>query len=218
MKHKLYIVLLVVSMYSSMFMSQSYAQNSADVNNLSTNVQGSGVNNNSNNTTNSNSNATTYNGNAPGSTPPPSAIAPSFMAGGTDSCLMGYGGSVTTSIIGISAGSYVRDEQCEMLKLAKTLNDLGLKVAAVATLCQDKRVFSAMAMAGTPCPYLGTIGAQATALWKENPKMRPDYGLFKTLKPIELDKKPDEQVSTNDASLSDRFRYSKRSGVKYESF
>jgi hypothetical protein len=180
------------------------AQNNATVDNLSTNQQGSNISSNSNNSSNSN----TYNGNAPGSTPPPSAMAPSFMSGGSDSCLLGYGGSVSSSIIGISLGSYKRDEQCELLKLSKTLNEFGLKVAAVATLCQDQRVYHGMAMAGTPCPYLGAIGKQATLLWQQNPSMRPDYALFKTLKPISTS----TGIRIDDSgTLSDMFRSRKRS-------
>lgn len=184
--------------------SGNTSNNTATVDNLSNNQQGTNVNNNSNNTTSTQS--TTYNGNAPGSTPPPSAISPSFMSGGNDSCLIGYGGSVSSSIIGISAGSYRRDPQCELLKLAKTLNELGLKIAAVATLCQDPRVFQAMAMAGTPCPYLGTIGKQATILWQQNPERRPDYD-EKPLKPILL---ATPSGGDDGSSLSDRFRASKR--------
>jgi hypothetical protein len=183
------------------------AQNSATVDNLSTNQQGSNITNSSNSNNTSNSASTTYNGPAPGSTPPPSAIAPAFMGGGTDSCLIGLSGAVSSSVIGISAGSYKRDDQCELLKLAKTLNEFGLKVAAVATLCQDIRVFQAMAMAGTPCPYLGAIGKQATILWQQYPEARPDYEI-KPLKPISLA----TGIRADDSgSLSDRYRASKRS-------
>jgi hypothetical protein len=183
------------------------AQNSATVDNLSTNQQGSNIANNSNNPTNS----TTYNGNSPGSTPPSSAIAPALMSGGNDSCLIGVSGSVSTAIIGIGGGTYRRDEQCELLKLAKTMNEFGLKVAAVAILCQDQRVFRGMAMAGTPCPYLGAIGKQATLLWQQNPEWRPDYEI-KPLKPISLG----IASSDDSGSLSDRFRASKRSGAQPE--
>jgi len=62
---------------------------------------------------------------------------------------------------------------CERLKLSKTLYDMGMKVAAVSTLCQDERVFNAMKMAGTPCPYEGAIGAEASKLWEENPEESP---------------------------------------------
>mgnify|MGYP003323852766 CR=1 FL=1 len=55
------------------------------------------------------------------------------------------------------------------------LNDYGMKVAAVAILCQDPRVFEAMEMAGTPCPYKGKIGIEAAKAWAENPEKRPDY-------------------------------------------
>lgn len=184
------------------------AQNSATVDNLSTNQQGSNITNNSN--SNNVSTSSTYNGNAPGThTPPPSAIAPAFIGGGSDSCLIGVSGSVSSSIIGIGAGTYRRDEQCEMLKLAKTLNEFGLKVAAVAVLCQDTRVFQGMAMAGTPCPYLGAIGKQATLLWQQNPEWRPDYEL-KPLKPISL---ATGLHADTGGSLSDRYRASKRSNA-----
>ena len=50
---------------------------------------------------------------------------------------------------------------------------MGMKVAAVSLLCQDYRVFEAMKMAGTPCPYEGKIGTQATEEWNANPKKQP---------------------------------------------
>ena len=54
------------------------------------------------------------------------------------------------------------------LKLSKYLYDTGMKVASVSILCQDARVFRAMEMAGTPCPYQGKIGKEASAAWKAN--------------------------------------------------
>jgi hypothetical protein len=180
------------------------AQNSATVDNLSTNQQGSNITNSSN--SNNSTNSTTYNGNAPGSAAPPVPMAPAYIGSGVDSCLIGLSGAVTSSVIGIAGGTYKRDEQCELLKLSKTLNDFGLKVAAVAVLCQDVRVYQAMAMAGTPCPYLGAIGKQATVLWQQNPEMRPDYEM-QPLKPIAL---PVGTHADDSGSLSDRFRASKR--------
>jgi hypothetical protein len=50
-----------------------------------------------------------------------------------------------------------------------------MKVASVAVLCQDKRVFAAMEAAGTPCPYQGKIGPQAAEMWEKYPELRPDY-------------------------------------------
>lgn len=190
--------------------STCQAQNSATVDNLSTNQQGNNITNNSNSNNPTTSTSNTYNGNAPGThTPPPSAIAPSYMGGGQDSCLIGVSGSVSSSVIGIGGGTYRRDQQCELLKLAKTLNEFGLKVAAVATLCQDARVFQAMAMAGTPCPYLGAIGKQATILWQQNPEARPDYET-QPLKPISLA----SGIRADDGgTLSDRYRASKRSNA-----
>ena len=106
--------------------------------------------------------------------PPPTAIAPSMMSGGNnDLCTTGTSGAVQTQIFGVSSGGTVRDLNCERLKNAKTLYDMGMKVAAVATLCQDRRVFDAMWNAGTPCPYDGRIGDQAKVLWEENKEKWP---------------------------------------------
>ena len=101
--------------------------------------------------------------------PPPTAVAPAMMSGGNnDLCSTGSSGSVQTQIFGVSSGGTIRDLNCERLKLSKTLFDMGMKVAAVATMCQDRRVFDAMMAAGTPCPYEGKIGEQAKAAWEEN--------------------------------------------------
>jgi hypothetical protein len=101
--------------------------------------------------------------------PPPTAVAPNMMSGGNnDLCSTGSSGSVQTQIFGVSSGGTIRDLNCERLKLSKTLYDMGMKVAAVATMCQDRRVFDAMMAAGTPCPYEGKIGEQAKAAWEEN--------------------------------------------------
>ena len=106
--------------------------------------------------------------------PPASAISPTINSSNTDLCTVGIAGAVQTQILGISAGSTVRDMNCERLKLSKTLYDMGMKVAAVSTLCQDRRVFDAMMQAGTPCPYDGTIGAEAKAGWKANESEQPE--------------------------------------------
>lgn len=106
--------------------------------------------------------------------PPPSAIAPQFNGGvNSDLCTIGVAGAVQTQILGLSMGSTVRDMNCEKLKNAKTLYDMGMKVAAVSVMCQDKRVFDAMMDAGTPCPYEGLIGATAKAAWEADPERQP---------------------------------------------
>tara|TARA_R100000541_G_scaffold46018_3_gene53171 strand:+ start:3613 stop:4203 length:591 start_codon:yes stop_codon:yes gene_type:complete len=106
--------------------------------------------------------------------PPPSAISPSINSSNSDLCTVGISGAVQTQILGISGGSTVRDLNCERLKLAKTIYDMGMKVAAVSIMCQDERVFNAMEMAGTPCPYFGKIGEEAQASWEAAPEKRPE--------------------------------------------
>jgi hypothetical protein len=107
--------------------------------------------------------------------PPASAIAPMISTYSQDVCVSGVSGAVQTQVFGLSAGKAVRDMNCERLKLSKTLYDMGMKVAAVSMMCQDERVFKAMEMAGTPCPYMGKIGKDATEQWTENKEDRPDF-------------------------------------------
>ena len=98
--------------------------------------------------------------------PPPSAISPQISASNSDLCTVGVAGAVQTQILGISAGRTVRDMNCEKLKNAKTMYDMGMKVAAVSVMCQDERVFDAMLNAGTPCPKDGKVGDAARLAWE----------------------------------------------------
>jgi hypothetical protein len=106
-------------------------------------------------------------------TPPPTAIAPAITSINNDLCTVGASGAVQTQILGLSFGATTTDKNCERLKLAKNLYDMGMKVAAVSTLCQDARVFQAMENAGTPCPIDGKIGQEAKITWEENPDRKP---------------------------------------------
>jgi len=109
---------------------------------------------------------------------PPTANAPSFSAQSQDVCATGMSGGIQTFGVGISGGKSFRDMNCERIKLSKVLYDFGMKVGAVAILCQDERVFEAMINAGTPCPIDGKIGKDALALWKKYDFERPDYKAY----------------------------------------
>jgi len=101
--------------------------------------------------------------------PPPSAISPQLGANSnSDLCTIGVAGAVQTQILGISAGTTFTEENCLRLKNAKTMYDMGMKVAAVSIMCQDPNVFDAMMMAGTPCPYEGQIGEAAKIGWESH--------------------------------------------------
>jgi hypothetical protein len=106
--------------------------------------------------------------------PPPTAASPSINSTNSDLCLVGTSGAVQTQILGVSGGSTTIDPTCERLKISKTLYDMGMKVAAVAVMCQDPRVFEAMVNAGTPCPVNGKIGPEALAEWDSKPEMKPE--------------------------------------------
>ena len=109
---------------------------------------------------------------------PPSAAAPSYNSMTQDVCAVGASAGVQTFGIGVSAGKHFIDKNCERLKLSRILNDFGMRVAAVAILCQDERVFEAMEQAGTVCPIDGKIGAEAMELWAKYGHERPDYNTY----------------------------------------
>ena len=133
------------------------------------------ISDNTNRNINQSNSTQTINQNVKTKAPPASAIAPSIMSYSQDLCTVGRSGAYQGQVFGFSTGGTVTDENCERLKLSKYLYDTGMKVASVSILCQDPRVFKAMEMAGTPCPYQGKIGKEASASWKANVQDRPDY-------------------------------------------
>ena len=116
-----------------------------------------------NDTTSTTTNTTNNNNNT--KVPVPTASAPGMSAYSQDICAVGKSGGIQLPGVGITGGSTSRDMNCERMKLSKLLNDYGMKVAAVAILCQDPRVFEAMEQAGTPCPFEGKIGGAAVKQW-----------------------------------------------------
>jgi len=134
---------------------------------------------------------------------PPTAGAPSYNTMTQDVCAVGVSMGVQTFGIGLSGGKHVIDENCERLKLARILNDFGMKVAAVAILCQDERVFESMIQAGTPCPIDGRIGKQAQALWSKYDHERPDYDLY--VKRMKARKDKEEKIA-KEAALVEKKR------------
>jgi hypothetical protein len=122
-------------------------------------------------------------------------------------CLAGASAGVQTFGIGVSGGKSFRDKNCERIKLSRELNSLGMKVAAVAILCQDERVFFAMEQAGTPCPFEGKIGKQAKAAWKKYDKLRPDYETYvQNLKIIEKKNEEEQAQITKEMQILDKLK------------
>ena len=156
----------------------------------------------------SSSNSTTTNNSTSNTkSAPPSAGAPSYNSMTQDVCAVGVSLGVQTFGIGISGGKHAIDKNCERLKLARILNDFGMKVAAVAILCQDERVFESMIQAGTPCPIDGKIGKEAKQLWSKYDHERPDYTTYvKRMKDREkADKKAQEEMTKELNKLDKEF-------------
>jgi hypothetical protein len=207
------------------FFSSAYAQDDEtnDQNgDLNTNTQDSTVN--SNNTTTSNSQTTQNVGAGAGSpTPPPTAISPSLMSSGNDTCLKSKSVALQMDILGLSGGGYKQDEECNRRKDAKVLKDLGMSIAAVARMCQNLENWKAMFSAGTPCPVLVNgkmiFGKNALIAMKRRPELYiPDYNektkfgklknqeTYNSLLGIGVTIDEEETIDGGGLSVSERFR------------
>tara|TARA_Y100000033_G_scaffold49281_1_gene57384 strand:+ start:640 stop:1266 length:627 start_codon:yes stop_codon:yes gene_type:complete len=183
---------------------------------LNTNTQDSTVNSN-NSTTN---NSKTFNGAGSSSQMPVySAISPSLMSSGNDTCLKSKSGGAQFVMIGISAGQYMQDEKCNRRKDAKTLKELGMSIAAVSLMCQEKEIWTAMFTSGTPCPILVNgklvVGRAAMMAMRQLPTVFiPDYVKRKPYYDAMLNIGETDEIEEVDsgASISERFRTSINSG------
>ena len=173
-------ILIILMTMLALFVKPAYpAESQTNVSGSNTSIEGgytggattyqSGSSSNTTSTTNSTSNVKSA---------PPTASAPSYNSMTQDVCSTGASLGVQTFGLGITGGKHFIDKNCERLKLSRILNDFGMRVAAVAILCQDERVFEAMIQAGTVCPIDGKIGAEAMKLWSKYDHERPDYKIY----------------------------------------
>ena len=192
------ISLFITSAYSNTTQNNTSGSNTSitgGYTSSATNTYQSGSSNNTTTTNNSTSNMRSA---------PPTASAPSVTNSGSDVCLAGASAGIQTFGVGVSGGKSFRDKNCERIKLSRELNTLGMKVAAVAILCQDERVFFAMEQAGTPCPFEGKIGKEAKVAWKKYDKLRPDYDQYvNNLKIIEKKNEEEQKEITKEMNKMD---------------
>lgn len=172
------------------------------------------------NTSNSNNNNVnkTYNGAGSGrQMPANTAVSPSLMSTGQQSCLKSISGGLQLVSVGISSGKYVQDPECNRRLNAITLSNMGMKVASVSLMCQNAQVWRAMFMSATPCPIIRSgrllVGKNAILAIKQNPDMWiPDYKEDKAFYDELLAGGGDDsgEQESSSGSLSDRFRTTKR--------
>ena len=162
-----------------------YTSSSNSTNNFSS---GSSSNTTSNNTTNSNSNIKSS---------PPTASAAGIPQSGLDSCFSAVSAGFQGFSFGLSAGKHIVDKNCEVIKLSRELNNLGMKVASIAILCNHSPdVFYAMEISGSPCPAAkGLIGKEAQLYWEQYPELRPDFEQYQIRQEqIRLNKEAQKQA------------------------
>ena len=195
---RILIVILTLLIYNTA-LADSTNDNNSQTNSSGSNTQITGgytstTTNNNDGQTNTTTSTTTNNSTTNGSDiPVNSANAPSYSAMSQDVCSMGISGSLSTLGLGVSGGKHIRDLNCERIKLAKVLFDFNMKIGAVSLLCQDERVFMAMIMAGTPCPFEGKIGAEAIEQWNKYDIERPDYETY--ISKLETRSQIDEELA-----------------------
>jgi len=114
---------------------------------------------------------------------PFTASAPSMNT--SNNCALSLSAGVQNFSIGASVGRSYQDETCELIALSTALSRVGMKVASIALLCQDERVWQAFISAGTPCPTDGAIGKESMKLIAN----KYDYKMPTYEKWVELEKK-----------------------------
>ena len=187
-------ILIILMMSLALFVEPAYpAETQSNVSGSNTSIEGGYTGGATTYESGSTSTSTTSNSSSSNiKSAPPTASAPSYNSMTQDVCSTGASLGVQTFGLGISGGKHFIDKNCERLKLARILNDFGMRVAAVAILCQDPRVFESMISAGTVCPIDGKIGAEAMALWKKYGHERPDYTTY--MKRVTAREKADKKV------------------------
>lgn len=210
-------LLLFLLISSSSFAQDTDSGNtSSQTGDLNTNQQGATVDSNNNTTTNTNQ----YNGAGSASEiPVASAVAPSLMSGGNDSCLKSTSGGVSSLHFGLSSGNYVQDEECNRRKDAQMLFTLNMKIAAITRMCQSDDVWLSMFESGTPCPLIvgGKVvaGKNAYLLMKRKPSLFVvGYEENKEYFDVALgingeNNNGDQNEDTNGKSISQRYRTTK---------
>ena len=133
---------------------------------------------------------------------PPTASSPSVVVNNSDICKSAYSGAIQTQVLGISSGVTVRDMNCEMIKLARSLYSMNMKVAAVSTLCADYRIFDAMWMSATYCPFMGAIGEDAKKGWETHKHLVPAGSkVFLSIEQAELEQEEQKKLEEDKQAL-----------------
>ena len=138
----------------------------------------------SSNTTSTTSNTSTSNIKSA----PFSASAPNMST--SNNCALSLSAGVQNFSIGASVGRSYQDKTCELIALSTALRNVGMKVASIAILCQDERVWKAFIAAGTPCPTDGQIGKASMKLIKE----QYNYEMPTYEKWVKIQKKKDKEI------------------------
>jgi hypothetical protein len=140
---------------------------------------------------------------------PPTANAPSVVVNNSDICKSGAAASIQTQVLGIASGITITDKNCERLKLSRSLYAMGMKVAAVSTLCQDPRVFDSMWMSGTPCPFMGKIGDEAKLMWQKNVEFIPEESEIRVREEVAIIVRNEEAAMAADKIQLDKLAANK---------
>jgi hypothetical protein len=176
-----------------------------------------------------------YNATGAGSPAPVmSAVAPTMMGGGgNDSCLIPKSTGIQVAVVGLSGGRMEQDAACNRRKNARLLGapqavgGLGLQVSAISVLCQDPSVFRSMMLANTPCPINDSrtgkllMGKAAINKYRDSPALyivgyEEQKAFWDALLRVGEEDTDEELVQDNTPklSLSERFRSSKRTGLR----
>lgn len=187
------------------------------------NNQNGDLNTNTQNSNNNNQSTTNIGAGAGAPTPVNTAIAPSLMSSGSDTCLQSKSGGIQVLDMGLSGGAYKQDEECNRRRDAKVFKDLGMILPAVSRMCQNVSNWEAMFISGTPCPILVAgkmvFGKNAVLAMRNQPDVYiPDYSkkkeFYDTILGIGELNEVTQTNGDDNISISERFRTSRTGAVE----
>lgn len=210
--------ILFILLASSLALAQEFETEQPEA--PAENTQGDLNQNNQNSTVDSYNRSTTNVGAGAGSpTPVNTAIAPSLISSGSDTCLQSRSTGLQILTLGLSRGAYKQDEECNRRRDSKLFKDLGLTIAAVSRMCQNNENWKAMFLSGTPCPILVkgkmVYGKSAVLAMRTKPELYipgylTDSNFYNEVLGIGEETNETSDRS-DDVSISERFRTSTKS-------
>lgn len=139
--------------------------------------------------------------------PVSTAYAPALTSG-IDTCLGSFSAGAQHTVFGISFGKTTVDENCVMLKQARMLHEMGLRVAAWQRMCQSPDTRAALIDSGSydcrsTAAQLAQIENDKQAVILAEEKRKRDEETLREAERIVIEKQVREEIAANQPKVKE---------------